>query len=45
MTGLGGAYHRGKGVTKSNQKAEYWYKKAADAGDITAKNWLAKHSQ
>jgi TPR repeat protein len=45
MTGLGGAYYRGKGVTKSNQKAEYWYKKAADAGDITAKDWLAKHSQ
>ncbi len=45
MVGLGGLYYRGAGVAKSHQEAEYWYKKAAHSGSITAKDWLTKHSR
>ena len=33
---LGEMYHGGRGTTKDRAQAEYWYKKAVDAGDQKA---------
>src|SRR5579871_6806360 len=38
---VGEAYAEGKGVTRDPQKAAEWYKKAADAGSISAELHLA----
>ena len=32
----------GTGVAKDTEKARYWLKKAADQGDIDAKNMLSE---
>jgi TPR repeat protein len=45
IVGLGGLCYHGESVAENRQRAKYWYKKAADAGNIAAKDWLAKHSQ
>ena len=37
---LGECYERGKGVVKSDKKAEEWYLKAAKQGDVSAKKAL-----
>ena len=37
---LADMYHGGRGVAKDRDKAEYWYQKAADAGDKKAKEIL-----
>lgn len=40
---LGYNYHFGKGVTKSDEQANYWYAKAADQGNANAQNNLASN--
>ena len=34
---LGWCYYHGKGVSKDLKKAAYWYKKAAQSGDVSIK--------
>lgn len=41
QTNLGLLYHNGTGVPKDAQKAEYWYKRGDENGDILAKRNLA----
>ena len=40
MTGLGGLYARGEGVTQDYHKAREWYEKAAAAGNADAQQRL-----
>ena len=41
---IGEMYENGSGVSKSKQKANYWYKKAADGGDFMAKARLSERA-
>ncbi|WP_193771509.1 tetratricopeptide repeat protein [Candidatus Magnetaquicoccus inordinatus] len=40
---LGRMYSVGEGVKQDAKKAAEWYRKAADQGNATAKEWLKKH--
>ncbi len=37
---IGYCYYSGNGVEKDLSKAEYWFKKSADNGNVVAKSWL-----
>ena len=39
---LGAMYFQGTGVAKDMEKARYWLQKAADDGDMDAKNMLSE---